>query len=56
MRHGTQGHMAVPRKPTRALAWREGGADEWQGHASPRGGSGGATWQRVRLAGDGLTG
>ena len=41
MRHGTQGHVAEPRKPTRCL----GGADAWQGHASPRGRPGGAMWQ-----------
>ena len=40
MRHGMQGHMAAPRGPT-----REGGVDTWQGHASPRGRQGGATWQ-----------
>ena len=44
---------ARPRGPTRALAWREASANAWQGHASPCGRLGGATWQRVRLAGDG---
>ena len=45
MRHGTQGHVAVPHGPTRALAWRRGGADAWHGHASPRGRPSGVTWQ-----------
>ena len=45
MRHGMQGHVAAPRGSTRALAWQEGSADAWQGHASPRGRPGGATWQ-----------
>ena len=52
MQHGTQGHVAALGRPTRVLAWREGDADAWQGHASPRRRSGGATWQRVKLAGD----
>ena len=51
MRHRTQGHLAMPRGPTRG-----GGADTWQGHASPQRRPSGATWQRVRLIGDGPTG
>ena len=31
MQHGTQGHMAAPRGPTRG-----GGADTWQDHADAR--------------------
>ena len=31
-----------------ALGWRGGGADAWQGHASPRGRLSGATWQCER--------
>ena len=45
MQHGTQGHVAEPHEPTRHL----GGAKEAQmrdrGHTSPRGRSGGTTWQ-----------
>ena len=47
MRHGTQGHVAEPREPTQAPAWHGGGADAWQGHTSPRGRLGGATWHEV---------
>ena len=58
MRRGTQGHVARPREPTRAPAWHKGSADVWQGHASPRGHPGGATWrERVTgLANEGPTG
>ena len=51
MRHGTQGHVVEPCEPSLALVWREGGADAWRGHASPRGRPGGATWQEVFMAG-----
>ena len=45
MQHGTQGHVAAPRGPTRG-----DGANTWQDHASPRGRPGGS----VRgLEGDG---
>ena len=44
MRHGTQGHVAEPSSPPRAWG-RESGADASQGHASPCGRPGGATWQ-----------
>ena len=45
MRRGMQGHVPEPLEPTQAPVWRECGADVWQGHASPRGLLGGATWQ-----------
>ena len=48
MRHGTQDHVAEPRESTWVPAWRTGGADAWQCHASPRGRMDGATWQCVR--------
>ena len=47
MRHGTQGHMAEPREPTRCLGVADS-VDAWQGHASPLGRPGGATWQCER--------
>ena len=52
IRHGTQGHVAAPRRPTRG-----GGADTWQGHGSPRGRpGGGTTWQVRGMAVDGPMG
>ena len=49
--HANATWHAAPRGPTHG-----GGADMWQGHTSPRGRPGGATWRCERLASDGPTG
>ena len=43
MRHGTQGHVAEPREPTRCLGGTEEARTRGRGHTSPRGRPGGAT-------------
>ena len=50
MRHGTQGHVAELQEPTQRLGGAKEARTRGRGHTSPRGRSGGATWQ-VRGAG-----
>ena len=45
MRHGTQGHVAKPREPTRHLDGAEEERTRGRGHTSPRRRPGGTTWQ-----------
>ena len=55
MRHGTQGHVAESREPTRRLGGVEEARTRGRGHTSPRGCWGGTTWQVRGLAGEGPT-